>query len=173
MNEGNSQEFSDEEISQLFAQYAVPLRSFARGVLKNADLAEEVVQSAFVILSEKGHDVARDALKAWLYRVVYNEAITIRRRKKLESKTAERVEIHQPFDSTTQTVLSNDLVKQIGAELELLSPEQQIVVRKKIYEEKTFAAIAEELDLPLGTVLTRMRLALKKLKQRLQREMES
>jgi RNA polymerase sigma-70 factor (ECF subfamily) len=33
----------------------------------------------------------------------------------------------------------------------------------RIYEEKKFAAIAEELGLPLGTVLTRMRLALKKL----------
>ena len=47
--------------------------------------------------------------------------------------------------------------------LESLPDEQRRVVRMRIYEEKTFAAIAAELNAPLGTVLTRMRLALKKL----------
>jgi len=38
----------------------------------------------------------------------------------------------------------------------------------RIYEEKTFAVIAEELSLPLGTVLTRMRLAMQKLHKHLE-----
>jgi RNA polymerase sigma-70 factor, ECF subfamily len=37
----------------------------------------------------------------------------------------------------------------------------------RIYQDKTFAAIADELSAPLGTVLTRMRLALKRLSRRL------
>ena len=37
----------------------------------------------------------------------------------------------------------------------------------RIYEEKTFAVIAEELSIPLGTVLTRMRLALKRLSRQI------
>lgn len=39
----------------------------------------------------------------------------------------------------------------------------------RIYEEKSFAEIAEELSVPLGTVLTRMRLALKKLSRLMQK----
>ncbi|MCA9247413.1 MAG: hypothetical protein KDA42_09870, partial [Planctomycetales bacterium] len=51
-----------------------------------------------------------------------------------------------------------------------LPSEQREVVRMRIYEEKKFAEIAAELELPLGTVLTRMRLALKKLEAALGQE---
>ncbi len=47
--------------------------------------------------------------------------------------------------------------------LEELPANQREVVRLRIYEEKTFAEIAEELQVPLGTVLTRMRSAMRKL----------
>ena len=49
------------------------------------------------------------------------------------------------------------------AALATLPPEQRQIVQKRIYEEQTFASIAQELELPLGTVLTRMRRALRKL----------
>ena len=53
------------------------------------------------------------------------------------------------------------------AALEKLPVEQREVVLLKISEQKTFAAIAAELSLPLGTVLTRMQLALAKLRRAL------
>jgi RNA polymerase sigma-70 factor (ECF subfamily) len=54
-------------------------------------------------------------------------------------------------------------VARVKAALDCLPPEQREVVHKRIYEQQTFAAIAEETGAPLGTVLTRMRLALKRL----------
>ena len=60
---------------------------------------------------------------------------------------------------------------QVQLALETLPAEQQQIVKLRIYDELTFAAIAEQLGLPLGTVLTRMRLALKKLNQRLDRNL--
>jgi RNA polymerase sigma-70 factor (ECF subfamily) len=51
--------------------------------------------------------------------------------------------------------------------LEGLSPAQRVVVHKKMYEGKTFAVIAGELGVPLGTVLTRMRTALQNLRKEL------
>lgn len=173
MNEGNKQGFSAAEIAELFALHAVKLRAFARGILKNADLADEVVQTAFVKLAERGHEIQADSAKAWLYRVVFNDAITVRRRGKVEAKTKQIMRAEQSVHSTDETVISRDMIRLITAELERIPAEQQEIVRKRIYEGKTFAVIAEELDLPLGTVLTRMRLALKKLKQRLQNEMDS
>jgi RNA polymerase sigma-70 factor (ECF subfamily) len=50
-----------------------------------------------------------------------------------------------------------------------LRPEERQVVRMRIYEEKTFAAIANELKIPLGTALGRMRTALLKLRAKLKR----
>jgi RNA polymerase sigma-70 factor (ECF subfamily) len=51
--------------------------------------------------------------------------------------------------------------------LEELPAEQRQVVRMRIYEEKTFAIIAKELKIPIGTALGRMRSALQKLKAKL------
>ncbi len=56
-----------------------------------------------------------------------------------------------------------ETVLNVREALEKLPENQQDVVRLRIYEEKTFAEIAKELNLPLGTVLTRMRLAMRKL----------
>ena len=53
-------------------------------------------------------------------------------------------------------------LKELLAEL---PPDQQHVVRQRMYEGKTFAVIADELNVPLGTVLTRMRLAMEKLQK--------
>ena len=53
-------------------------------------------------------------------------------------------------------------LKELLAEL---PPDQRHVVRQRMYEEKTFAVIAQELNVPLGTVLTRMRLAMEKLQK--------
>jgi RNA polymerase sigma-70 factor (ECF subfamily) len=51
--------------------------------------------------------------------------------------------------------------------IERLTEDQRQVVRMRIYEEKTFAEIAEELGIPLGTALTRMRAALGRLRTEL------
>ena len=50
---------------------------------------------------------------------------------------------------------------------------QQQIVRMRIYEEKTFAVIAAELEIPLGTALARMRAAMEKLKRRLGEDEEN
>ena len=54
-----------------------------------------------------------------------------------------------------------------------LSPDQLIVIRMAFFEDKTHTAIAEELKLPLGTVKSRIRLALGRLREALEKENES
>ena len=54
-------------------------------------------------------------------------------------------------------------IREVRERIEDLPAEQQVVVRKRIYEDKTFKVISEEVGAPLGTVLTRMRAALAKL----------
>ena len=51
-----------------------------------------------------------------------------------------------------------------------LSADQLLVVRKAFFEDKTHVVIAEELGLPLGTVKSRIRLALGKLREAMERE---
>jgi RNA polymerase sigma-70 factor (ECF subfamily) len=56
--------------------------------------------------------------------------------------------------------------------MEGLSADQLTVIRKAFFEDKTHTAIAEELGLPLGTVKSRIRLALGRLREALNKEEE-
>ena len=70
-------------------------------------------------------------------------------------------------------LVQGETVEAVRKAIGELPENQQIVVRSRIYEDKTFAVIAEELGLPLGTVLTRMRLAMQKLERALARHRDT
>ena len=67
-------------------------------------------------------------------------------------------------------LVRDEAIERVQAAIGELPAEQGRVVRMRIYEEKTFAVIAEELKIPLGTALGRMRTALMKLKKLLEDE---
>jgi RNA polymerase sigma factor (sigma-70 family) len=66
-------------------------------------------------------------------------------------------------------LVQQETVTRLRELLDKLPPDQRDVVERRMHREQTFAEIAAELNLPLGTVLTRMRLAT----QRLQRWLKS
>jgi RNA polymerase sigma-70 factor (ECF subfamily) len=152
-------------VAALYVDYAEDLRAFLIGVLRNGDLANEALQATFVKALESGHTARKATLKGWLFRVGYHETIAIRRKQGLQRKSIQQLvwtpkkQAEQPEENVSRI----ETVTRVRSALKLLSKEQQQVVRMRIYEGKTFAAIAEEIGAPLGTVLTRMRLALKKL----------
>jgi RNA polymerase sigma-70 factor (ECF subfamily) len=69
--------------------------------------------------------------------------------------------------SAEERAIGLEAVDAVKAALATLRPEEREIVRMRIYEEKTFAVIAAELKIPLGTALGRMRTALIKLKTKL------
>lgn len=64
-----------------------------------------------------------------------------------------------------QELISDEEVRRLRQGLAELPAEQRWVVERRIDHEETFAVIAANLGVPLGTVLTRMRLALQKLER--------
>jgi RNA polymerase sigma-70 factor (ECF subfamily) len=152
-------------VEALYRQHAAGIHAFLRGVLRDADLATEVLQSTFTRAIERAHTARTESIRGWLYRVALNEALAVRRRQKTHDRSLRRLggaaarEQETPEDSACR----QETTATVRQALERLSEEQRQVVRMRIYDEMTFAAIAETLNLPLGTVLTRMRLALKKL----------
>ena len=75
--------------------------------------------------------------------------------------------------SPESALVQNETVEAVRKAIGDLPEDQRDVVRSRIYEDKTFAVIAEELGVPLGTVLTRMRLAMQKLQRVLSRHRDS
>ena len=152
-------------VAALYEEYGGELRAFLTGVLRDSDLAGEALQATFAKVIERGHTARKDSLKGWLFRVSYHEAMAIRRRQQLQKKSQRRLawNFEQSGPSPEETVVRWEQVERVRAAVNNLPPEQRQVVHLRIYDEKTFAVIADELGLPLGTVLTRMRLALRKL----------
>jgi len=157
------------QVAALYVQHGEELRRFLLGLLRDAQLAADVLQATFVKMVQKGHETQEKSRKAWLFRVAYHEAMAYRRREGVGDKVLRRVAWHSngaggPAD---EPLLRLEAVQSVREALEHLPPEQRQVVRMRIYEEKTFATIAKELKIPLGTALGRMRAAMIKLRARL------
>jgi RNA polymerase sigma-70 factor (ECF subfamily) len=137
--------------------------------LRDSELAGEALQATFTRAVEQGHTANQETMKGWLFRVSYNEAMAIRRRQQIQKRSYQKLVWNQnaagqsPEETAEEKLVRWEDVERVRAALKVLPAEQRQVVQMRIYEEKTFAVIAEEMGVPLGTVLTRMRLALKKL----------
>ena len=153
-------------VAALYVEHAPELQRFLLGLLRDAQLAADVLQSTFVKMAQRGHETREESRKAWLFRVAYHEAMAVRRREGVGDKVLRRVAWHSngaagPAD---EPLLRIEAVQAVQEALEKLPPEQRQIVRMRIYEEKTFAVIAKELKIPLGTALARMRAATIKLR---------
>lgn len=154
-------------IASLFLKHAEELRRFLIGILRRHDQAHDALQATFSKAVEYAHTANSETLKGWLFRVAYHEAINLKRRAALDHKAHERLAAAAEPEPTLPEfgLLRWETVQQVREALDCLPPEQRQVVVMRIYEEKKFVTIAEELGVPLGTVLTRMQLALKKLRR--------
>jgi RNA polymerase sigma-70 factor (ECF subfamily) len=172
-------EEANRPVSDWFAEFVGELRAFLLGVLRNDDLAGEALQLTLVKALERGHEARPDTRRGWLFRVALNEALVLKRRAKVQEKSFRELaqgdaRRHESAggsvtrnESPEGFVLRAEVVERVKLALDGLPAEQRQVVRMRIYEHKTFTVIASELNVPLGTVLTRMRLATEKLRDRL------
>jgi RNA polymerase sigma-70 factor (ECF subfamily) len=156
-------------VAALHRAHAEELRYFILAVVRDPELTAEVLQTAFAKVVEVGHTVRQESLKAWLFKVAYNEALAIRRRQAVGERVVR--------NWASQTVVAEaaadagasraEAVAAVRKALDELPADQRKVVWMRMYEHKRFVEIAEELKSPLGTVLSRMQLALKKLRRSL------
>ena len=164
---------SDPAIAaEVYRQCGGELRDFLLGLLRDAQLADDVLQTAFSKLIEAGDTIRAESRRAWLYRVAYREAMLVRRRQAVDDAAKRRVAwSREMVESPAETALvQSETVERVRRAIDQLPAAQRQIVRMRIYEEKTFAVISEELGIPLGTALGRMRTALKKLRAKLERE---
>ena len=156
---------SSVRVASIYAEHGEGLRAFLLGVLQDGELAEEVLQATFAKVVEAGHTAHSGTMKGWLFQVAYNEAMGYRRKQGIHERATQNLSWIRPqVDSAADvSAIKQELRDRVRQGFDRLAPELQQVVRMRIYEDKTFARIAEELKIPMGTVVTRMRTALKRL----------
>ncbi len=161
----------NDEVAELHRQMAARLRALAKAMLGDWALADDAVQDAFLLLTAKWSEIQSEHRVGWLVQTVQYSALNLRRTRK---RQAGREQIHISEAGERYTVeagqsaleVSEELIR-VRTALEQLPEAQQQIVHMRLVEEKTFQQIAEQLNLPLGTVLSRMRLAVERLRSKL------
>jgi RNA polymerase sigma-70 factor, ECF subfamily len=131
-------------------------------------IAEDLAQDAMVNIWRRAGSFDPNKAKAstWIFVIARNAWIDRLRREKVE--LAYRAFVDQPEESGDESpedaAVRAQSEERISAALLALSEEQRQVVQLSFFEDRPHSEIAERLDLPLGTVKSRLRLALMKLR---------
>lgn len=124
--------------------------------------AEDVAQEAFVkSFSKLATFKQNSSFYTWLYRIAINIAISRHRQKKPRHSLDEyRMNVgHEPVDDSSQPDRNLNLVEradQVNAALQLLSDEHRSIIVLREIENLDYEAISDMLDLPVGTVRSRL-----------------
>ncbi|UUX94403.1 sigma-70 family RNA polymerase sigma factor [Aquabacterium sp. J223] len=149
----------------LFKHFAPRVKSYLQRTGASEELAEEVVQETMVSLWRKAamFDARQAAVSTWVFTIARNLRIdALRRRGPVGAYEDEGVTLDALVD---QAPLPEDRVRQarrdegLHAAINRLPAEQAQVLRLSFFEERPHAQIASELGIPLGTVKSRVRLA--------------
>lgn len=153
----------------IYQHFAPRIKAYAinQGFSQHAEvLVQEVMTSVWRNADKYSESLA--SVSTWIFTITRNQRIDILR--KLNRTRAEIVieteDLWQiPTEDTTICSIQNlSTEKFVKAAIDKLPEEQMIALRKVYYEGKTHEEVAEELNIPLGTVKGRLRLSLQKLR---------
>ena len=153
--------------NSIFKYFAPRLKSFLVKAGSTDTQAEEVIQEVMIAVWTKSstYDSNKSSVSTWIYTIARNKRIDKIRKEKRHylSESDEGLEI--PVDSTQEKEIftaqvSNSLKKYMSN----LPEEQSKLLKLSYFYNKTHADISAELKIPLGTVKSRIRLALTKMR---------
>lgn len=159
--------------TRLFEAYAPRLKAFvAQRGCGNAS-AEEIVQDVMVSIWRRAgqYDPAKGRPATWIYTIARNRRIDLLRRHDMPTFDPDDM-AYVPADDepADQEVYRSQFTKRLHEEIARLPEEQAQLLRLAFFNELSHSEIAARTDLPIGTVKSRIRLAMQKLRGRLEEE---
>jgi RNA polymerase sigma-70 factor (ECF subfamily) len=165
-----------EAVGDLYDRHGRAVYALAYRILRDDSEAEDVVQEVFVQAWRQAgaYDVRRGAVAAWLLVMGRTRAIDRLRRRTTRARTVETSDtLPDPVDpgaGPESTTFSLDAATRVRAALDGLSEPQRTSIELAYFEGLSQTEIAERLREPLGTVKTRIRSGLLKLRAALWQE---
>lgn len=153
-----------EAFAVLFQHFAPRLKTFYMRGGTPAGQAEDLVQETMMSVWRKAStfDPARAAVATWIFTIARNLRIDQLRRQRDPASLPYEPEDAPP--SQEDVLLWTESEARVRLALESLSDEQRTIVRLSYFSEKSQTEIADELGIPLGTVKSRTRLAMARLR---------
>ena len=159
-----------EAFKELFTHFAPRIKGFFQGQGSSSDKADEVVQEAMVNVWRKSHlfDPTKAKASTWIFTVARNARIDLLRKENRPEPDFTDPSFFTDSEPQPDEIYErDDEAQRLQVVLAQLPEEQSKVLRLAFFEQKAHAEIAEELELPLGTVKSRIRLAFKRLRKEL------
>lgn len=184
-------ELSDEQIvkvavnedpdafGEIIKRWERKIFALCYGMLRREDEARDAAQETFISAYKNLGRFRGDAkVSSWLHRIAVNQCLTVKRRQKSrpesfldeETNEADRVFQAKPSSSPARAAEKRERLTLVRQAVAALPEELREVVLLKEFEEMTFQQIADELELPLSTVKSRLYTALKQLRMKLERK---
>lgn len=162
-----------QAFADLFAHYGPRVKSYLLRQGADVASAEELSQEAMLTVWRKADkfDPAKASAGTWIFTVARNLRIDL-----LRKENRPNFDPDDPAFVPEQETAPDDAVeigetqKQVRAAIAELPDEQAEVIKLSFYEDMPHGQIAEELNLPLGTVKSRLRLAMRKVRTALGEE---
>ena len=152
----------EDAFAQLYDALAGAVYGIVLRVLRDPAQSEEVAQEVLVEVWRQAsrYEAGRGSVKAWVLTVAHRRAVDRVRSAQASSDREERagrVETTRPYDEVTEEVEKRLEVEQVRRALHRLTDLQREAVSLAYYGGYTHREVAELLDVPLGTVKTRLR----------------
>lgn len=159
------QERNDKAISLLYEHYGDTLYGVALKVVKDEDLAQDVLQESFVKIWRKAdsYDSSKAKLFTWLFRITRNTAIDKLRGLGTKSGKEIQMDVSDVYSVGVESL--NPELMDIRENLDKIEPKYQVVLDALFFQGMTQQEASEELDIPLGTIKSRLKIGLRELKK--------
>ncbi|WP_425450202.1 sigma-70 family RNA polymerase sigma factor [Virgifigura deserti] len=157
--------------AELFRFFAPRVKSYLMRLGVDAALAEELMQEAMIMVWRRADsfDPRQASVGTWIFTIARNKRIdALRREKRPTPDPADPALSGDPPVSAEARVAGAETERRMRRALEQLPAEQAELIKMAYFDDETHSMIAAKTRLPLGTVKSRLRLALGRLRRTLE-----
>jgi RNA polymerase sigma factor (sigma-70 family) len=159
-----AQEGNQAAFAELMDRYRDSIYFMVHRMVKNTDDAEDLTIEAFGKAFHRINQYSPDyAFSTWLFKIASNNCIDFIRKKRISMMSMDSAYENKDGEYVGMQVRADDLdpeeeairkqkVKMMRLLVDKLKPRYRVLVEKRYFDELSYEEIAEELDLPLGTV---------------------
>lgn len=154
----------------LFEYFAPRIKSFLLRLGTDMSLCEEIAQEAMIMVWRRAetYNPSQSGASTWIFTIARNKRIDrLRRENRPMPDLADPAFAPDPVETGEKTIFRQQEEEKIRHALKNLPDEQAKMIFSAYYEEKSHREIADESGVPLGTVKSRIRLALNRLRAHL------
>ena len=165
---------SEAKLREWMEKLGPRLISLSAAICRDRHRAEELVQEAFVKLWRNPPDAGEVAYTSWLRRVVTNSSINALQRTKRPGALPEFSSdpaLRTPDQPDRECDINENLTR-VRAAMDRLDESKRTILILRAYEQLSYEEIAEHLDVPLGTVMSRLNRARTALMEEMKRDLK-